>query len=259
MSEDYALIPIYGAVDGVKGVVVNHAKVLHEDVELVSGYRWHLSRGYAAAFTRRNAGKRVQVSMHRLIFNPGEGIQTDHINRDRLDNRRSNLRAATASENSCNRGIGDQASGFHGVVIRKGKFQGQIKSGRRTLYLAIRPAGREAALDYDWAARILRGEFATLNFPEVTDYVPEGMDASWLTRESIPLGRHRRKGNQTGFHGVQPHGSKFRADSQYQGIRKFLGVYPTAEDAARRVDQYEKENYGDRAILNFPDESKEAM
>lgn len=57
------------------------------DVSLVSKYRWYLKDGYAVTSIK---GKRVR--MHHLIFGkPPKGKVTDHINRDRLDNRRVNL------------------------------------------------------------------------------------------------------------------------------------------------------------------------
>lgn len=260
MSDDYVLIPVYGTVDGVKGVMVKQVKVSPEDVDLVSGYRWHLTRGYAASVPSRKYGKRVQIYMHRLILKPGDGILADHINRDKLDNRRSNLRPATESQNSCNRKTRGRSTQFRGVCHRKGKFQGQIKAGAAgTLYLAFRTMPDLAALDYDWAARILHGEFAVLNFPDRTDYTPEGMDAGWFAREGVPRGRHARTKNSTGFRGVQPYRGKFRADSRYGGVGKFLGSFPTAEAAARAVDAFELKHFGERAILNFPDGSKEAM
>jgi hypothetical protein len=71
------------------------ATVDAEDVEQLSQSRWLLAAvGYAVA----SGGRRY---MHREILGlvPGDGLQCDHINGDKLDNRRSNLRAVPQGEN----------------------------------------------------------------------------------------------------------------------------------------------------------------
>jgi hypothetical protein len=71
------------------------ATVDAEDVEQLSQSRWLLGAvGYAVA----NSGRRY---MHREILGlvAGDGLQCDHINGDKLDNRRSNLRAVAQGEN----------------------------------------------------------------------------------------------------------------------------------------------------------------
>lgn len=70
-----------------------------EDFHLVAPYRWFEVNGYAK--TRVHGG---ELAMHRLILNLDrwEGLQGDHINRDRADNRRSNLRVCTKAQNSQN-------------------------------------------------------------------------------------------------------------------------------------------------------------
>lgn len=105
-----AEVPIYS-----RGVVVAHALVDDEDLGLVSRYRWHLVKGYAAAgivhpeggWLILSSGKRkrrqTKIKMHRLILglNPGEG-EPDHINRNKLDNRRENLRLGSHIQNTQN-------------------------------------------------------------------------------------------------------------------------------------------------------------
>jgi len=76
-----------------------HAKVDPEDYLRVSRYSWYYRHGYALSEIN---GK--EMRMHRFITGTIEDdIVVDHINRDRLDNRRSNLRELTAKENANNR------------------------------------------------------------------------------------------------------------------------------------------------------------
>jgi len=69
------------------------------DAELVDTYRWHINdKGYAVwrGFVE---GKKVTVRMHRLIMGTPDNMDTDHINRNRLDNRRVNLRICDRKTN----------------------------------------------------------------------------------------------------------------------------------------------------------------
>lgn len=86
----------------------------------------------------------------------------DHISRDRLDNRRSNLRWATKKQNGANMQPRPNSSGYRGVSRRgtRKKFQAII-----TLHLGTFDTAEEAARAYDAKAREIWGEFATLNFP----------------------------------------------------------------------------------------------
>ena len=87
-----------------------------EDYEWLNERSWCYSHGYALRGT--NSGKRIY--MHREINNTPEGLETDHINRDKLDNRRSNLRTANRSMNSANHSAHrHNITGIKGVVLDK--------------------------------------------------------------------------------------------------------------------------------------------
>ena len=76
-----------------------------EDYSWLSQWKWYLSgSGYAVRHVSCEKGYH-SVYMHRLILNltSPNVLQTDHINGDRLDNRRCNLRAVTRSQNAQNR------------------------------------------------------------------------------------------------------------------------------------------------------------
>lgn len=92
----------------------NHVTVVDASDYLSFGaYTYHLnSSGYAM----RHLCDKQGVVLHREIMNPPAEMQVDHINGNRLDNRRSNLRICTAQHNSWNRRIGSKnTSGYVGV------------------------------------------------------------------------------------------------------------------------------------------------
>lgn len=84
------------------------------DYNLLSKWSWHRNRdGYA----NRSTGK-SSMSMHRQIMNPPIGLDVDHINRNRLDNCRSNLRVATRTINNLNRPIDSRNKlGHNGISL----------------------------------------------------------------------------------------------------------------------------------------------
>jgi len=91
--------------------------VSNEDFNLLNKYKWHTSSdGYAR--TQVSRGK--FLLMHQLINNTPKGFDTDHINRNKLDNRRENLRTATRSLNNINSGLSIRnTSGHKGIDFYK--------------------------------------------------------------------------------------------------------------------------------------------
>lgn len=113
----------------------------------LSRWRWGKnSRGYAY----RKSG-RQGVLMHRLILEPPDGFEVDHVNRDKLDNRRVNLRAVTRSANHRNRGLSARnVSGVSGVIWdeQRGLWRASITVERKR-----RELGRFSTLRGAVAAR----------------------------------------------------------------------------------------------------------
>ena len=102
-----------------KGETVAHALVDESDFEQLNRHRWFLGRSGYAARSDYSTGRCRQVLMHRVILDlhHGDPRQGDHINRDRVDNRRLNLRVLTSAEQAQNRGARrGSASAFRGVM-----------------------------------------------------------------------------------------------------------------------------------------------
>lgn len=123
-----ALIPLYQ-----RGQVVAHAKVDADTCEALGHHRWLLSaHGYAVRY--EGPGGRTCIRMSREILGlvAGDSRQGDHINRDRLDNRRVNLRIVTSAENSQN--VSRRRGRFRGVSFHKasGRWHARVKLDGRT-------------------------------------------------------------------------------------------------------------------------------
>lgn len=98
------------------------ALIDNEDYEKISQYKWFY-HDYAC----RKQNKQL-VMMHRFLIGIiPDNKEIDHINGDKLDNRRCNLRLATHSENQANKKIGiNNISGFKGVSVTFRKYKGTI-------------------------------------------------------------------------------------------------------------------------------------
>lgn len=98
--QEYSEIQVGGhRVDSPRGV----ALVDDADVEEVRKYRWAFRNGYALRYTGPR-GKCRAVYLHRFLLGlvPGDDIRVDHINGNKLDNRRANLRVCTDAQNQQN-------------------------------------------------------------------------------------------------------------------------------------------------------------
>lgn len=111
-------------------------------------------------------GKRkITVGMHRFILNPTSGMQVDHRDGDGLNNKRSNIRICSPSQNRQNLHVVRGTSGFKGVgwCRRKRRWRAQIKQDGRSFHCGYFVSELDAANAYDIAARQRFGEFARVN------------------------------------------------------------------------------------------------
>lgn len=136
------------------------------DAELIGKNNWcvRFAKGpvYAVRGTKKG-GKCAEVRMHRVIAGAPETHCVDHVNGNGLDNRRSNLRVATTSQNICNARIrSDNKIGLKGVALHRqtGKFRARIKANGRDIHLGLFETADAAHYAYSEAARIFFGDFA---------------------------------------------------------------------------------------------------
>jgi hypothetical protein len=143
-----------------------------EDLHHFERYAWTSVSGdlkkrqkrYAMC-TTTSGGKPVTLYLHRQIVGAQAGELVDHINGDSLDNRRSNLRIASASLNGANRHYESGVSGYRGVypAAKPGRWRARIKCGGPLQTLGTFSSPEEAALAYNLAALKAFGPLAIVN------------------------------------------------------------------------------------------------
>ncbi|WP_417615353.1 HNH endonuclease [Parasphingorhabdus sp.] len=119
---------------------------------------------------RRQAGKFKRIRLHRFIMRATKGQIVDHINGDRTDNRKANLRFTDATGNTRNQAkIKRTTSSIYKGVCKKktghARWHSYIYIKQKQINLGFFIEEIDAAKAYDEAARVHFGEFAALNFP----------------------------------------------------------------------------------------------
>jgi hypothetical protein len=168
-------LPIEGATIEIPLTKGRTAIVDATDVELTK-YRWHAISCDGQLYAARRetiAPKKTRIRlMHQFVLENkiGRRLESDelcdHVDGNRLNNRRSNLRLATYQQNAQNQRLSSlNQSGYKGVSLIK---------ENNTWYACIRAEGKsrslgrydhleDAAIAYNHAATKYFGEFAVLN------------------------------------------------------------------------------------------------
>jgi hypothetical protein len=111
-----------------------------EDYEHLSQWSWCVSSNGYVHRAERKDGKKTAIKLHSYLMSTPKGMDTDHINRNKLDNRKVNLRIVTRSKNMFNRPEpNNNSSGKKGVTWSKParKWQAQIMISYKNNYLGI--------------------------------------------------------------------------------------------------------------------------
>lgn len=138
-------------------------QVSKEDYIFCNFYTWHLK---AKKYVYCNSNQLDKQPLHiviakrmKLIF-----VEIDHIDRNKLNCQRNNLRSATKSENMMNR-ESTYVSGYRGVTWNKrlNKWQVIVVKDKKKHYFGLHDNIKIAALVYNKYAEKLFGNFAILN------------------------------------------------------------------------------------------------
>lgn len=177
---------MHAEIQLTKGYV---ALIDEADLPIINKYKWHASERKNSAIAQTSwrdkiTGIKGHLLMHRFLLNAQTGQSVDHINGNTLDNRRENIRIATAQENSWNskaRGV----SGFKGVRPVGRMWLASIAPNDIEINLGQYDTPETAAGVYDLVAKIVYGEFARLNNISCDPALLEELIAKkrrWLSR-----------------------------------------------------------------------------
>lgn len=136
------------------------------DLALVKWFAHKSLSGHVYAYRNQYKPKQWMMKMHRVILARMLGRDltskelVDHINGNGQDNRRSNLRLATYSQNRVNTKLSkDNKSGFKGVRSYRKRWVAEIRFNGKTTHLGVFDTPEEASEVYKKAAIELHGEF----------------------------------------------------------------------------------------------------
>jgi hypothetical protein len=141
----------------------------------LSKYKWYLNhKGYAQRNRKhiKNGIDALPILMHVFILGKKKGFTTDHINNDKLDNRKNNLRFLTNTENIRRRGVQRNTStGYKGVYLCKNRkkkngvypYQVYIRVDKKLIFVGYFFDKQQAALAYNEASKKYHGEFGYQN------------------------------------------------------------------------------------------------
>lgn len=135
------------------------ALVDDEDYDKLVVHKWWLIKGYA--YTQL---KRKTVTMQKMIMGESSrSLYIDHINQDRLDNRKTNLRYCTPAQNIRNQKKRcTNTSGYKGVSFDKStnKYMAYITVDYKQKNLGRFDSAKAASRAYKLASKSLHGEFS---------------------------------------------------------------------------------------------------
>jgi hypothetical protein len=159
-----------------------YAQVDDEDYEYLTQWKWNIGRPWnipgkePQRYAKRRTwipgiGSGPYVVMHRVVMGITDGnVLIDHIDRDSLNNQKSNLRIATWSQNMSNVGPKKKGKykGVEKVVYKTNQgdkiaWRARCMKDRKGYYGSFCKTEEEAALSFNELCKKLHGEYVYLN------------------------------------------------------------------------------------------------
>ena len=144
-------------------ILLKDKKVLidDEDYQKINNHKWYVWGDYNTIYSNFDGKTHI---LSRFLLNAPKDKMVDHINRNRLDNRKSNLRFCNRSQNNAN-SFSKNKNGYRGVYKYSHfpAYYAEIRVKKKKVYLGYFRDIKEAASAYNTAAKEYYGEFAMLN------------------------------------------------------------------------------------------------
>lgn len=247
-------------IDGNICLIVNNNYIIidKEYEKELSSLTWRINYLYP----QTNLPGGTQVMMHRYIMlnilkkSIKKDCIIDHINRNKFDNRVSNLRIVSKSANSQNTSSEVGKSGFIGVSNHRSNYEAHISVYGKRYNLGTFYSVEIAAYAYDCAAIYFHGEHSKINNVEVPLNYTWNIETLKLEQTgAMYLDKYNR--NKNGFKGVDFLKGQYRANlKKTDGTSIWLGTFDDVMVAAYAHNCMALKLFGEKAILNNVPEPK---
>ena len=217
-----------------------------EDYEELNSFTWYvLNNGYAMRTPRKGHHKRML--MHRLIMDCPNGMFVDHINHDKLDNQKQNLRICTRIENCQNKNVpANNTSGVVGVTWHEytRNWEVGIKINKEHIYLGVFEDFDEAVKIRKEAEEKYYGEFRNVDMKIDEEVISNSRQKN--TSRKTPIDRKPMPNNTSGVTGVtwRKRNNKWVAYIRVNTKKIHIGYYVNLEDAIKARKDAELKYYG---------------
>ncbi len=213
------------------GNTTKECLVSEQDYYDLKQYSWYVaSDGYVHGTVNC-----IPVKMHRFIMKPEtKNDKVDHINHDKTDNRRSNLRICDDVLNAHNR----SSDGYRGIyLIDSNKYAASISKNGITYYLGSYELEIDAVRAYDRKATELYGNNANLNLPH-----EDNRSFEYIIKKKTTI-----------YRGVSKSNTKFRVDITIDKKKCYFGTFDTELEAAKVYNNEVINRKLDRKLNIIPD------
>lgn len=225
---------------GKKGGILLVSEI---DFELVSKYKWHQTKhGYV-----RGCVNGKNVGINRFIMNPKRNEEVDHINKNKLDNKRENLRVLIPIKNKENQGKRVNATcKYMGVYYKKEqkKYEAIINHGGKRHHIGYFDLELVAAEKRDIYIIKNKLDHIQLNFPEKKDD---------YAKTEFHINKRNKTSNYIGV--AKIYGNKFKATICVNRKDICIGITNDEIECAKMYDRYIIENNIPRKKLNYPNDN----
>ena len=221
--------------------IIDHTIVSKEDFEILNKFRWYKNiDGYIINSSTKNSRIHRYIIIDILKNNIDSHTFVDHINNNRLDNRRENLRIVTPSENARNRKKQTDKKHYGVSYQEKTKlYRVRLKINKDTPELnAFYTIQEHAAYQYDlWIKKhnISCGNLNNIKKPkDFKEFIKKEK------KENLPVGITRDRHDKNRY--------------VFTFNKKHIGVFNSIEEASNKYQELLKE-YNEsklQKILNEP-------
>lgn len=217
-------------------------KIDKNDYERIKIYKWWISKD---GYVESNINKK-SIRIHRYLLENPKNKFIDHINRDKLDNRRSNLRIVTALQNAQNTSVrkSKKNTQYRGISFYDDRYYVRFIYYKQNIYLGRYENEIEAAETFDMYIVHNNISEIELNFPsKKEEYLKRNFDKY----EHNPTSKY----NYVHFNKKI---KKFIGSLQYN--KQIINICRSVDEefCAKEVDRYIFENNIPNKDLNFPED-----